>query len=318
MIDSLVSIICICYNHQHYLTEALNSVVQQTHRNYELIIVDNGSTDGSVEEIKKWLHYQGKEISVITQFYKKRQNYCSVFNKALEQASGDYIIDLSGDDKMLPEHVEHSVAMLQANPFAALCSSNAYLISEEGKQLGTFFPEDLEGKNHVILPCGEVYEKVIATYCVCTPTMVFEGNLLRQEDGYNEKLVYEDFDIVTRLARKYPFVYSGHLGVMKRLHQSSFSSGQYKRRHSEMLWSTLEVCENIARMNRTKKEDMALVFRCLHEAKHALASANFEVAQQLLALAERKGAKGPRLQLYKIWSSLRWDLSFWYELLKRG
>jgi len=316
MKDPLVSIICFCYNQEDFIFEALNSVQKQTYSNLELIIVDNASGDNSVEKINAWLRLNDVENQLPVFFHKVKLNYCKAFNKALKHARGEYIIDLSGDDWLFPEHVERSVNALKGQQLAAVCSSNAYLAKEGNEQMDTFFPMEEKGKAAGLLPSGDIYERVIRRYCVCTPTMVFNAKILKKEGGYNEQLIYEDFDVVTRLARKYHFVYSGHIGVKKNIHKSAFSAQQYKKRQSEMLWSTLTVCENIARMNCSLMEDRALVIRCIHEAKHSLASANFEVAQKFLELAEKTGAKGPRLWLFKMWSKLRPDLSFLYEWLK--
>lgn len=85
-----------------------------------------------------------------------------------------------------------------------------------------------------------------------------------------------------------------------------------------MLISTLKVCENILHMNKNEEEDQALWFRVLHEAKHALASANFDVAAGFLSLASRLKARGGfRYGLYKWWLWLRLDVSWLYERLTK-
>ncbi|AGA79061.1 glycosyltransferase [Echinicola vietnamensis] len=313
----LVSVIVICHNHGDYVFEALNSVLSQEYPSLEMIIVDNGSQDGSIDKIKTWLWMNDKERSVKSFLYEHPINYCEAFNEALETAQGDYVIDLSGDDVLIPSHLEKSVQALRQCPEAGLCSSNANLINEEGKHIDTFFPVNQKGHVMGQVPEGEVYERVVMRYCVCTPTIVFDSVKLKQIGGYNEALVYEDFDIMTRLARKYPFAFSDHIGVNKRIHGKAFSRQQYKTKSSSMLDSTVKVCKNIAIMNRTGFERKALIYRCVHEAKHALASANFGPADELLHLAESLGANGLAVKLLRLWHGMKLDVSFLYERLKK-
>ncbi|AWW32319.1 glycosyl transferase [Echinicola strongylocentroti] len=313
----LVSIIVVCHNQSDFIFEALDSALGQDYPLLEIIIVDNGSTDGSVEKIKTWLWMYDKGRSIKTFLYEEPINYCEAFNEALETAQGEYVIDLSGDDVLRPMHVKTSVKTLLARPDAGLCSSNAYLVKATGEKIDAFFPVSKKGETMGEVPQGDVYEKVIMRYFVSTPTIVFDTLKLKRIGGYDETLVYEDFDIITRLARKYPFVFSDHIGVEKRIHKKSFSVQQYSSRSSAMLHSTVKVCRNIAIMNRSSSERKALIFRCIHETKHALASANFEAAGQLIDLAESLGANGLAIKLCKLWQGMKLDVSFLYERLKR-
>ncbi|WP_186755575.1 glycosyltransferase [Echinicola salinicaeni] len=314
MENSLVSIICICYNQEDFVVASLNSVLYQSYKNIELIIVDNGSKDGSEEKIKSWLNERGRLNQIKTIFHSHSINYCKAFNEALQLANGDYIIDLSGDDVLFPEHVELSVKALKISPEAALCSSDAELYEEETQKIANFFPLSNKFLPSGWEPKGNIYKEVVGNHCLSTPTMVFRSSILKQEGGYDDNLVYEDFDIIVRLARKYNFAFSSHIGVKKRLHKTSFAKQQYKARESKMLWSTYKVCQKIKGMNQSKEEDLALVFRCKHEAKHALASANFEVARCLLELAVESGAKGLGIIFLKAWCFLKLDLSYMYKI----
>ncbi|GGF30092.1 glycosyltransferase [Echinicola rosea] len=317
MVSPLVSVVVICHNQGDYILDALNSVLRQDYPVLEIIVVDNGSKDDSVDKIKTWLWMNDQERAVKTFVYEQPVNYCEAFNEALVSTQGDYVIDLSGDDVLGKEHISKSVQTLREHPEAALCSSNANLVNENGTQIDTFFPVSQQGEILGKVPQGDVYERVIMRYCVCTPTVVFDAFKLKRIGGYNEGLVYEDFDILTRLARKYPFAFSGHLGVNKRIHRGSFSRQQYRTRSSEMLVSTVEVCKNIAIMNRTASERKALIYRCMHEAKHALGSANFEAAGELLHLAESLGASGLAIKLFRLWHGMKLDVSILYEKLRR-
>jgi hypothetical protein len=141
---------------------------------------------------------------------------------------------------------------------------------------------------------------------------VFNAKILEKEGGYDSGLYYEDFDIQLRLARKHQVVFSDHIGVMKRQHANSLSSGQYQRYKSKMLPSTLIVCEKVKAMNIHPEEDKALGKRILYELKHALWSANFEPAAGFVKLGEEIGLKGIKFAIYKLWLKKRYDFSWLY------
>ena len=311
----LVSIICTSYNHGQFIEEALDSVLHQNYPYIQLIVVDNGSEDDSVGRIKDWMERRSfRDIRAI--FHDKAINYCKAFNQALDLSTGKYVIDLSGDDVLLEGHVKTSVDALEQSGLG-VCFSNAYLEKKRRRSLRVFYPIDGRGQILEEIPAGDVYEVVIRRALICTPTMVFSAELLKQEGGYDEGLAFEDFDIIIRMARRYHFVFSPHIGVTKRILKTSFSAGQYRLRTSAMLPSTLKVCEKIAKINRTEQEGRSLRFRVMFEAKHALLSANFDVADRFLELANRTGVRGPRFQLYQWWARKRLNVSSFYLLYQK-
>lgn len=84
-----------------------------------------------------------------------------------------------------------------------------------------------------------------------------------------------------------------------------------------MLPSTLKVCQKIKKMNRRPKEDKALLRRILFETKHALLSANFEIARGFISLGRELGAKGLKFSLYNSWANMKMDISGLYLLFKK-
>src|SRR5258708_38496375 len=98
MESPLVSIVCLCFNHERFVGEALRSVFQQTYSNIQIIIVDDFSTDGSTSIIKKVISDYTHKI----QFLGLTQNLgnCKAFNQGLALATGDFVIDFSTDDVM--------------------------------------------------------------------------------------------------------------------------------------------------------------------------------------------------------------------------
>ncbi|WP_209330242.1 glycosyltransferase family 2 protein [Lunatimonas salinarum] len=311
----LVSIICTSYNHERFVFEALNSVLNQQYKALELLVIDNGSTDNSVKVIEDWIWLHDFFKSVKTFFYPETENYCRVFNDALSYCNGKYVIDLAADDLLLPSHVATAVYKLETSK-AAVYFSNVMLQFEGGVQR-PFYPTNAAGELIQSVKEGDVYIDVVGRYAISTVSMVFRTHVLLREGGYDANLVYEDFDILVRLARKYPFVFDANMGVVKRILPDSFSAHQYKKGASRMLPSTYQVLLKIKRMNRTAEEDRALLQRVLFECRQALASANFDVVDKMVALAVSLNMQRAKVLCYKIWAISRLDLSFLYRSWQR-
>ena len=306
-----IAVICIAYNHQDWIEETLESVKMQDYYSKELIIVDNGSEDNTKEIIKKWVNQSSGMLSVQTVFYNEIQPYCQLFNESLSKANSQFILDLSGDDVLYPDHLSKSIEVLKKGPNAAFVFSDAYILEPEGV-VNTFYKRSNSGELEEEIELGTLYETLIKSNKICSPTIVFNAPILIREGGYDSSLYYEDFDIQLRLARKYPILFSDHIGVLKRKHSSSLSASQYQRYQSKMLPSTVAVCRKIQQMNRQESENKALGLRILYELKHALWSANFQSAEDLISIGDEIGLKGIKLMLYKFWVKKRLDISWLY------
>lgn len=311
----LVSVICTGFNQGRFVEEALDSVSNQSYAPIQLIIIDNSSSDNSPDRVRDWI--RRKSLSHVRAiFHDKTINYCKAFNQGLNLSTGKYVIDLAADDVLLEDHVRTAVDALEQSG-SAVYFSNAYLERKGGRSVSTFYPTNGSGQLLEKIPSGDIYQVVVRRALICTPTLVFRAALLKREGGYDEGLVYEDFDVIVRMARKYHFIFNPYIGVRKRILKTSFSAKQYEAKTSVMLPSTFKVCEKIAEINRTEQEDEALRFRVMFEAKHALSSANFDVADRFLELAKKIGVQGLRLELYSYWAEKRLDLSPFYRFYRR-
>jgi glycosyltransferase involved in cell wall biosynthesis len=310
----LLSIICTVFDQETYLKKCLDAVAGLQYPNLELFLVDNGSKDNSNQIMQQWVNTNPVSFPVKMISRESAMPYCKSFNEVLALTAGEYLIDLSGDDILLSQHALKSVNALENHPHAAVCFSDAFL-SKAGKQKN-FYSRDQQGRLKSPVQDGDIYEILVAKHHVLSVTMVIRTKPLKELGGYDESLSYEDFDVQVRLARRYDFVFSDHVGFIKTLHARAMSTKQYQRYHSLMLPSTLKICQKIKSMNRDQGEDLALQKRVDHELKHALLSANFQVACGFLKILEDLGQKGTRFMLYKKWMKYRWDISALYAFFK--
>jgi len=272
-----VTVICVCFNHARFVTEALDSVINQTYPNIELIVIDDGSEDGSGKVIKKWMIHHPDATMILNG---KNIGYCKTFNKAYALAKGEFIIDLSADDVLLPNRIEEGVNLLtKAGLDYGVAFSDAQYVDEQGRPLRLH--SERSPAEHV--PVGDIYKDLIEHYFICSPTMMVRKSVLDSLNGYDESLAFEDFDLWIRASRNYKFIYSPRVLVKKRIVSSSMSAKQFDRSNPQR-WSTLEICKKIAGLNRTKEEHEALKRRIWYELRISLQSFDFELARSFWKL----------------------------------
>lgn len=263
------------------MQQALESVWAQTYPHVELIVVDDGSADGSAEEIYRLL----KDYPEVP-FLALPENIgnCRAFNIGLALCRGKYVIDLAADDVLLPERVAEGVAAMEAagEEFAVHFSDVEY-INPEGRLLRTHYKRMPDGTLAEEVPSGWVYADVLERYFICTPSMMMRRSVLEELRGYDEGLVYEDFDFWVRSARHWQYCFTDKVLTKKRVVPGSWSFRQYAK-GSWHIESTLRVCLKARRMNRSPREDEALAKRLSYEIRQAVRTGHCKVARKMLAL----------------------------------
>jgi glycosyltransferase involved in cell wall biosynthesis len=219
----LVSVIATCFNHERYLVECLDSIRAQTYPRTELIIVDDCSADGSVALIQEWLRTTGTECSLIV--HEENQGVCRTRNHALAQARGKYVSSISTDDVWLPDKIAVQVAQMEKLPSSVgVLYGDAYLIDEAGNPLPkTFFESSRHTRTFEQPPEGDVFAQLLEVIFVPVMTTLVRRDCYETVGPYDESLAYEDRDMLLRLARRYDFAYTPHVGARYRIHSSSLS-----------------------------------------------------------------------------------------------
>lgn len=130
MTNDLVSVIIPCYNAEKYIAETIESVINQSYHNWELLIVDDCSKDKSEEIIKSYIQKDSR-----VKYYRTKSNTgtpAEPRNIGIENANGKYIALLDADDLFLPNKLEEQIAFIQEND-KDLIFSNSIMINEDGK-----------------------------------------------------------------------------------------------------------------------------------------------------------------------------------------
>ncbi|MEM1408718.1 MAG: glycosyltransferase family A protein [Bacteroidota bacterium] len=281
---SLVTVICLCYNHSSYVIDAIDSVLRQTYSNIELIVVDDGSEDDSQFVIR-----QKCDLTPEIRFIDLEANIgnCKAFNMALSYAHGEYIIDLAADDVLLPSRVEHGVKeFIQHDDTYGVNFTNAEIISSKGEYNKYFYPIDSQGRSLERISEGDVFLDLISRYYICPPSMMYKRDVLMKLGGYDENLTYEDFDFWVRSSRFYKYCYTDKVLVKKRILKNSKSSNQFKLLNKHT-YSTFLVIEKALSLIKTTEEKQALLRRARYELRKAIQYLNLGTAIRYFDLLKR-------------------------------
>jgi glycosyltransferase involved in cell wall biosynthesis len=138
--EPLVSILVANYNYEKYIGQTIESVLSQSYRNWELVVVDDGSTDGSVPLIERWVQRDGR----IRLLRKPNGGHASALNAAFSNCQGNIICLLDSDDLYLPEKLERVIAAFAARPEVGFLIHRVFRVNEQRQRQGVWpLPDSL-------------------------------------------------------------------------------------------------------------------------------------------------------------------------------
>lgn len=219
MVTPLVSIIMPTYNREKYLPFAIDSVITQTFNNFEMIIVDDGSSDNTKQLIEQY-----KNDKRIRYFYQENQGQSVARNVGLKQANGKYICFLDSDDLFMPEKLAKQVAFLENNPEIAITHSDEELIDENGHVFSTYNMERYS---------GILYEKLLIDNCISITTAMVRRECFEELGMFDETVkVADDYELWLRFSTKYKFHYEAQYFAKYRVMKNQLSSDKTARFNS--------------------------------------------------------------------------------------
>ena len=198
-----ISMYITSYNQKGYLVRAIESVLSQTLRPSQIIVIDDCSSDGSQEIISGYASKYPELIETI--YHSQNFGIARTRTNALKSASGDYITYVDGDDILLPNKLEKELAVLTKNPGSKIAFSNYYYIDPEGYRLGLW-------ANNESPPQGNVFCQTISRNF--PKDTLFRNELVHhscfKEIGYydHDLKIYEDWDLKIRLTKKFKVLYT--------------------------------------------------------------------------------------------------------------
>lgn len=227
----LVSVITIFFNAEKFIAEAIDSVLAQTYKHWELLLVDDGSTDGSTAIAKEYARQHPQKIRYLTHEGNRNRGKSSSRNLGFHMARGDYLTLLDADDVFLPEKLERQAVLLAANPEAGMVYGRTeYWYSWAGNSADK--KRDYAGK--LGLRPNQIYQppELAVRYlndggmvpCICS--ILIRRNLLDAIGGFDESIqhLYEDQVFLFKICLAAPVYAEENVGEKYRQHSESSSA----------------------------------------------------------------------------------------------
>lgn len=188
-LNPIVSVLLPVYNAEFFLNDSINSILNQTFKNFELIIINDGSSDRSEEII---LSISDKRIKYIRN--EKNLGLIETLNKGISLSSAKYLARMDNDDISMPERLEKQVCFLESNPEVGVLGTAFYNINKFGEiESSTTFP-----LSHPLLCWSLCFFSPIAH-----PTVMMRREVILDANGYNLEMLHcEDYDLWYRLSNK--------------------------------------------------------------------------------------------------------------------
>lgn len=220
----LVSVIIPAYNHELYIEEALQSVIDQTYKNIEFIIINDGSTDRTAERIEKFIKInQDKNIQFVN---KQNEGVCKTMNKGLAMATGDYVAFLASDDLWLPDRISIQLEFMEKNKNIGMVFSDAWFFrfntktnikwSDYKTGIRKYFKNGIQNI--------DMYTLLLTKPMIPALTVMIRKNVLDVVGFFDANLVAEDDEMWLRIAREYPIAYVDVPLALYRMHDGNSSS----------------------------------------------------------------------------------------------
>ncbi len=172
-----VSVIIPTYNREQFIVRAINSVLSQIYRDFEIIIVDDGSTDHTKNILDQ---FNGK----IKYIYQDNQGVSAARNRGIQESSGQYIAFLDSDDYWVPEKLTLQVDVLEKNPHIGIVYARMPILNEKGEKVG-LKPARISGKNfkELMEVWGDLPTSTVMTRKECfNKAGMFDASLPPMED----------------------------------------------------------------------------------------------------------------------------------------
>lgn len=228
----VVSVICLSYNQAAFIDRTIRSVLSQTWQNFEIIYIDNHSSDNSFEIGKNLLLKSGSKH--IAHRMDENAGISGALNYVLQNfAKGKYIATLACDDFWDMYNLEEKVKYFETNPQYGMVYGNGYYYFDETKEIRLYY------KNPSI--SGYILKELLLAPPINPQGILYRHDVIKELNYFDERAKVEDRDLWYRIAEKYPIGYVHEPLTFYRIHQKNVSSNtEYMRAGGEYIFKKYE------------------------------------------------------------------------------
>lgn len=211
----LVSVRIPAYNHEQYIQEAINSVINQTYKNIELIIINDGSPDKTDEKIMELYDKCKDRFERFEYISRENRGLVKTINELNQLSKGYYITGLASDDFYAPTKIEKQVEALEKKHEYAMCYGNMTRVDNNSNILGRVTTKYNKS--------GYIFNDLLFRNFISAPTVMIKKSVLEEVGGYESKYKIEDHPMWLKISKKYKILYLDEDLVYYRDHDSNMS-----------------------------------------------------------------------------------------------
>jgi glycosyltransferase involved in cell wall biosynthesis len=209
----LVTVVIPCYNQARFLGEGIESALSQTYKNFEVVVVDDGSDDHTSEVAARY-----GRVRLVRQ---ENKGLSAARNRGFAEGRGEYVVFLDADDRLLPDALEVGVGKLETHPNCAFVSGHCTLIAVDGSALQTPHQFHVRKAHYRALLRGN--------YIWNPASVIYRRTVLDSIGGFDTSVgPTADYDLYLRIAKDYPVYCHERVVVEARRHGANMSS-DYER-----------------------------------------------------------------------------------------
>lgn len=216
----MISIIMPTYNRAKTISQAIESVLVQTFTDWELVLIDDGSTDNTQEVIGKYL-----SDPRVRYYNQKNAGPIAARNNGVKLAHGEWLAFLDSDDAWLPEKLAKQFAMALDYNRPVLIYGNYFYINQDGEKIGEFF-------GHKTTPhAGKVTNYLLTDNFLLTSSVLMPKKSFEQVGGFDQNLnltIGEDYELWLRLSLELEFYYISEPIALYRMHEVQLTKQKLK------------------------------------------------------------------------------------------
>lgn len=238
--SDLCSVLCVSYNHAKFAAAGLQSIYEQTYRDIEIIVLDDGSPDNSVEVIEAALAQSPFPARLIKQ--KNSGNVPANFNKVLDAASGEFVTMMSLDDMLMPDCTKNAVEVLSTDRNITFSANTGHFeINEKGEQITSEIHLPLpENHPETVQDLIELEYKFLGSFYI--QGQVFRRDVLLTVGGFDNSMTGDDIVLRTRLFQymvQHPelkFSLGNNVVFSYRKHESNLHQNTFRQIKTIVQW----------------------------------------------------------------------------------
>ncbi len=283
-----VTVIIPTYNSARFLPESLECVLNQTFRDFEILVVDDGSTDNTEQAIAPYL-------GQIRYIKKENGGPAAARNLGISEARGEFIAFLDADDLWMPDKLELQISRMNEHPEFGVVFTDDAIFDETGITRKSL-------KDQFVISTGNVFDKLLTDHFICMSSVMIRRKCLEQIGVFDETLIgAEDYNLFLRLASRYKFGFVNKVVVHKRDHGGNLSENLEQMCHDEV-WNLNKIAEMFPDRQIPTRKLIGQIY--LRFGKYHFSRQEFAAARRILLKSLRRSPLVAEAWLFLAVSSL--------------